>query len=446
MSSFLLRDLRLFGILLSVLVGSRFVCAQEIGYGGVGPINMSMAGAGVAFPLDAAGAISWNPASIGALEKSEFSFGLTRGNAPWYGDETIGAVGVGLLWLLFETGATHDTMRGTYTGNKTSNVNGHSQSDGNSTVNWLNRNAVRVPSLAYVYHPEGKDWAWGIGISEAGMRRLRLLTDPGDESEIVALAAYRTKGFEILPSLSWGRKERLYFGLSPVFTIDEFPTGSLPIVPGAEMLHRSRSRFGFGVQLGVFLKTKPGWNFGFSVRSPQWISDSRLEWIDPTTGSRERRRVDYAQDWPLRIVFGIAYTGLEHFSFAFDVRYYDFSHSRSLFTIAGRRPRTESLASYALGIQWKPAPPLAVRLGYQFNDGANDLEDYLNNTTVVIQRGHSIHYGITLGNTDETFDLTVAFSHGFGDGRVRFETVDGMQSFGGNPNDSTFAIGFRVRK
>ena len=42
---------------------------------GVGPINRSMGGASVAAPLDSAGAIFWNPATMGALGRSEMEFG-----------------------------------------------------------------------------------------------------------------------------------------------------------------------------------------------------------------------------------------------------------------------------------------------------------------------------------------------------------------------------------
>ena len=43
---------------------------------GVGPINRSMGGAAVAAPLDSAGALYWNPATIGALPQSEMEFGV----------------------------------------------------------------------------------------------------------------------------------------------------------------------------------------------------------------------------------------------------------------------------------------------------------------------------------------------------------------------------------
>src|SRR5215471_19728284 len=50
----------------------------EIGFllTGVGPVNRSMGGASVAAPLDATGALYWNPASISGLGRNELEAGL----------------------------------------------------------------------------------------------------------------------------------------------------------------------------------------------------------------------------------------------------------------------------------------------------------------------------------------------------------------------------------
>src|SRR5262245_13418209 len=48
---------------------------QGIAVTGVGPVNRSMGGAGTAAPLEAVGALHWNPGSISALPTSEVSFG-----------------------------------------------------------------------------------------------------------------------------------------------------------------------------------------------------------------------------------------------------------------------------------------------------------------------------------------------------------------------------------
>ena len=450
---------------IAVLSITTILPAQEAGFSGVGPINLSMAGAATALPLDSAGALTWNPATIGALEKTEFNCGLTRSNAPWFGDEFfVGAV-LFPIWLtleladddldLFDDDWDRPDQPGPKPGfpfdDDPEETEGTQEEEEEAVAHEPGRRGVvRTFNVSYVYKLKNEKYAWGIGISENGAHKNRLVpyAASGNGKIIYVVEHYRVKGYEILPTFSVRPRENLYLGLSPVLTIDEFPTGSLPLEPGTETVHRSRSRFGFGVQLGAFYRTDNHWNFGFSARSPQWIQGARLEWINPADGETQRRRFSCAQDWPMRLVLGIAYTGCEQFHVAFDVRYYDFSHSRSLYGIAGRKSRTENLTSYALGVQWKTTPDgfLSFRMGYQFNDGTSDYEDYLYNTTVPIQRGHSIHYGLTLGGSEEAFNLSVAFAHAFGDGKVDFPTEEGPVSFDANPNNSTFSIGFRIKR
>ena len=50
--------------------------AEGIAVPGVGPINRAMGGAAVAAPIDAVGAIHWNPASISGLASNEMLFGF----------------------------------------------------------------------------------------------------------------------------------------------------------------------------------------------------------------------------------------------------------------------------------------------------------------------------------------------------------------------------------
>src|SRR5690348_13529813 len=50
--------------------------AQGVYMPSIGPINQSIGGAGVAAPIDATGALYWNPATISGLQSSEVGFGL----------------------------------------------------------------------------------------------------------------------------------------------------------------------------------------------------------------------------------------------------------------------------------------------------------------------------------------------------------------------------------
>jgi len=74
--------------------------------------------------------------------------------------------------------------------------------------------------------------------------------------------------------------------------------------------------------------------------------------------------------------------------------------------------------------------------GYQFTDGnCNSFDDLVFNTTLPIQRGHSIHYGISFGYPAESWDITFSGSNSFGNQNSTL-TV--------NPNRSTFWWGLRV--
>src|SRR5262249_7187361 len=50
--------------------------AQGFVLAGAGPVNRSMGGASTAAPLDATGALFWNPATISGLPSSELDFAL----------------------------------------------------------------------------------------------------------------------------------------------------------------------------------------------------------------------------------------------------------------------------------------------------------------------------------------------------------------------------------
>src|SRR6267378_2760160 len=64
------------GLTAIVVLAARQAAAQGIALPAAGAINQSMGGAGVAAPLDAMGALYWNPAAISGLKCSEMSFGL----------------------------------------------------------------------------------------------------------------------------------------------------------------------------------------------------------------------------------------------------------------------------------------------------------------------------------------------------------------------------------
>ena len=127
---------------------------QEIGIGGVGSVNHSMAGISVATPLDAAGGIYWNPATIGRLKKSEFQMGVGRTALRWYGDEVSGCsvlipVFV-ILWLMSEDPL--EDSDSSYSNQYYTNFDPHDPPDPPKSHKSKSRlPLLRVPSFSFVW-------------------------------------------------------------------------------------------------------------------------------------------------------------------------------------------------------------------------------------------------------------------------------------------------------
>ena len=62
--------------LLAVARSAPAARAQGFVLAGAGPVNRSMGGASTAAPLDATGALFWNPATLSGLPSSELDFAL----------------------------------------------------------------------------------------------------------------------------------------------------------------------------------------------------------------------------------------------------------------------------------------------------------------------------------------------------------------------------------
>ena len=134
-----------FGLALCILVMAVGTSSAQAQFGlavsGVGPINRSMGGAATAAPLDSAGALYWNSASIGALPSSEMEFGsgflIPR--------TTISSTAPADA---FGPGTPPIRLGGTKTG-------------GNNGI-------FVLPVISVVYKPEESPFTFGLGIFEIG--------------------------------------------------------------------------------------------------------------------------------------------------------------------------------------------------------------------------------------------------------------------------------------
>lgn len=133
---------RISGRICSLLVGYILVASIQVpalaqsGHvlDAAGPVNQSMGGAGTAMPLDAMGALHWNPASVTGLRSSEigFAFQIFAPETRLYSSVLPGAFGPGI---------------------PAAGVSGWTTSDTDISP---------IPSLAFVCRRPDSPWTYGI--------------------------------------------------------------------------------------------------------------------------------------------------------------------------------------------------------------------------------------------------------------------------------------------
>ena len=451
--------------------------AQELSLSGVGPINHSLAGTAVALPRDSAGAMQWNPATVSFLElqRCEFQLGMGRHNAPWYGDEFVaGTIGVGVLviaWLYLVSISDDDNKKNdlwTWEDRPRRNrvapvliINitsepGYSrpprpEPPTDQTPHIPRPSPIRVPTLSYVYRPpDSRHWSYGLAISEYGAQKVGALPI----GNTVGIAEYPYRGYEFIPTVSYRESRRFSFGLSPIFSIEETPNATLPVIATHDgvLTQHQRSKAGFGVQAGMYYAPINRLRFGASVRTPLLISRYTYHWIDPVTGELGTQRLHFSQDSAFRIALGTSYTfNDDKTTLAADFRYSDYSHASALYDIPAsfdpevhKQGISRAVYSMAFGAEHRPWDIMAFRMGYQWNHAVTPDKAIIYNTTLPIHSGHSIHYGVSFFFS-EHFDLSFSSSNAFGGGRETIHTDSGSISFRRNPNRSNFWTAARFR-
>jgi long-chain fatty acid transport protein len=404
---------------------------------GVGPINRSMGGASTAAPLDAAGAIHWNPATISGLPGSELEAGvslalpqsrLTSSVAP-------GAFGPGLP--PFGLAGSDPADNGVFA----------------------------APFIGLVYKQPDSDLTFGLGVLGVGGFGVNypgsttnpiLMPQPfglgAVDAELLVVQLAPTLSYQITDHLSVGLAPTVdlaFLQLNPGFFIPpDNAAGGPPTFPSA--LH-TRTNWGAGFQAGVFYKTDAGWNFGTALKSPQWFEPFRYNAVDqlgfPVSGK-------FTFVYPLISTTGIGYTGFEGWVLAADFRYVDYHDAEGLegarFDPNGaiRNIGWRSLFGVLLGAQYQLTSSVSVRIGYDYN--TNPVPEA--NTGFNAGAPTIIQHTITCGasyKVTENFIMSVSYLHGFknsitGPFQSPFGPVAGT-SITNQVADDSFSLGATVK-
>lgn len=345
-----------------MLVGSFSpdVWGQGMSVTGVGPVNRAMGGAGTAAPLDAIGALHWNPASISYLERSEVSFGMEG--------------------LLADVKLTSDVFGlGT---NTTSGEPG----------------VAVVPSVGWVDHLEGTNLTIGMGVYGVAGFRNNMPADASNPLLSSSPVFADTEMMQIVPTVSYRINDNWSIGIAPTLSAARMmfdPLGPSAITGSSTPGSGNRVHWGGGVQGGIYYASPNCWRAGFTIKSPQWFEEFRFFTPSGVVG--------FDLDYPMILSGGLAYYGFERWVLAGDVRYFDFANTQGFKSLGW-----DSVFSMAVGAQYQVNELWRLRAGYNYNQNpiGSDVA-FANLATPLIQQ-HNISTGVGCMLTDGV-ELNLAY-------------------------------------
>jgi long-chain fatty acid transport protein len=370
---------------------------QGLALNGIGPINQSMGGAAVAAPIDAAGALHWNPASISGLVQPETSFGVTLAKPSEQLESSI--------LFPFELSASD---RG-------------------------NPGVSPIPYAAFVDRSEGSRLTYGLGIFGIGGFRADypsslsnpILTPQPPNGVGVGRLFAEAQLLQVVPTLSWACSDCMSIGFAPTVSLGRIDANPIFLAApddadgdGFASFPRgggSRYHWGGGFQLGWYYASQNHWHLGASLKSKQWFEQFEFQ-TENELGAPRVVRLDL--EYPTILSIGAAYGGLEHVLVAADVRYFDYQNAEGLGTEGFREDGAiaglgwDSILAVSLGTQFVLTNSCSARIGYTYNDNPVPSEQVTANAASPVITQHLINLGISK-QVGDCWMISAAYTHGF---------------------------------
>ncbi|HSL23767.1 MAG TPA: outer membrane protein transport protein [Vicinamibacterales bacterium] len=308
---------------------------------GVGPVNSSMGGAGVAVPIEAVGALHENPALIAKA----------KGNQVTFASE------------FFKDGLRVESRAGTRT----------AATDGTLQMGV-------IPAFGWMAREADSNVAIGFGLlGTAGFR-----TDyPQDSNNVLLLP--QPDGFgriytdllitkipvafamEINPQLAVGASLNLYRGalaISPLPVTDPDLVNGIGHLPSAG---NQVASWGFGLQVGLLYEFSPMINIGASFTTPQKFQ--QYEWnstvANPQSGDfGKARTLTFNLDGPATFTFGAGLKPNDQTQVAIDLRYVIYDGVAGI----GEAGGVDTVNHKLIGIGWRNIWAMMAGVQYQMSD------------------------------------------------------------------------------
>ena len=362
-----------------------------------GIVNRSMAGASTAAPVDAIGAMYWNPASISGLENSEIAFGLE---------------------LLFSNAEISSSAFG---------ASGSTQDDGGPSP---------IPAIGWVHQIPDSDLTIGLGLFAVAGFQTNYPVDatnpilapqsntvgvPGGFGRIASEAQF----LEMTPAFSFQVTDNIAIGGGPIVTIAKvtaapFAFGAPDDADGSGQARYpnsvgSRFHMGLGAQLGIYYSGLNDVTLGAVVKTPQFMEQFRFQTQDETGAGRFDK---FDLDLPMILSVGAAYHGIQNAVLAVDVRYFDYRNTDGFgdtgFNADGslRGLSWSNTISVAMGGRFRVSDRLTLGLGYQYNPSPIDDVDTIYNLAAPLIQEHMVSTGASI-NLTPAVEIHLSYSYFF---------------------------------
>jgi long-chain fatty acid transport protein len=371
---------------------------------GVGAINAGFGGAGTAAPLDALGALYWNPGIIAAVpNRVDVSAEMLSNRNRVSSQVAADAFGPGF---------------------PSQNMAGTTNSDAGIAA---------LPAVGVVYSPPDSPFTFGLGMLEVGGFFVNfpvsatnpIFTPPPLKGVGLGGVFTNFSVLQVVPTVAVNLIRGLSFGIAPVMDIVGLQLSADPFVApnlnpdfttSAPQAYQSRMHYGLGFQTGVYWQSDCGVNLGFSYKSPQWIEP--IEFYS-TDSQGQFRAIQNNLTYPMIFSWGMSYTGIERLVMAVDLRYIGYSWAEGF----GGSPTFRSDGSlgglgwqnvFALGtgVQYQLNQYWTLRAGYTYNQNPVPAAD----TFINVAAPAVFKDGLDLGATfriNQTISLSAAWVHGF---------------------------------
>jgi len=412
-----------FALILSVLLSKVSFCQGPILQAG-GPVNRSMGGASVAAPIDAIGAIYWNPASISGMKNSETAFALDFLMPNHTVSSSIGSIA------------------------------GSTEADAGSFA---------IPNVGWVHRTKNDRITLGAGVNAIAGLGTNLPADPNNPILAPAptgLGQVNSNALflQIAPVISYAVTEQLSVAAGPTITtgrisLEPFVLNSANADGSYSSGQGTRYHWGGGFQFGTFYIFDPQWRFGASFKSPTWMEDFTFNGEDEN-GLPRKLTADI--DLPMIVSVGTSYQMNEQTLVALDVRYFDYANTNgfgdaAIFDTTGALGGLDfsSILATAVGVQRNVSDLLTVRAGYTYNQNPiKNSEAFYNIATPVIYQ-HMLSAGASL-NFTELLSANLAYSHYFENSRSGTIVLPGIGEVPGSTfvnklDANLFSFGLTIR-